>query len=244
MEAPALVGSLEDLSPPTPVVDGLLMRHVKHRDARFWVATIDLTKVQLDLVGQAGAPLPATFSSLQERLGAQGRRLLWGTNAGIFHKGYGPVGLFVQDHTLRHGLHTTGGSGNFGLLPNGVFYIDDGGAAVRTTEEVRERGTQGMRLATQSGPMLVRAGRIHHRLMPDSPNRLLRSGVGVSSGSVVHFAMSDGACRFHELATLFRDGLDAPDALYLDGVISQWVSPSMPPGETDGAYSGLFYVAR
>jgi uncharacterized protein YigE (DUF2233 family) len=34
------------------------------------------------------------------------------------------------------------------------------------------------------------------------------------------FVISEDPVSFHEFASLFRDTLDCPDALYLDGVIS------------------------
>jgi len=36
----------------------------------------------------------------------------------------------------------------------------------------------------------------------------------------VIFALSDGAVRFHDFATLFRDDLGCTNALFLDGSIS------------------------
>lgn len=234
---------LEDLEPATRPIDGLLLRRVRHRERVFRVATLDLRRVTAELAGQDGLPLPATFTALSQALAAKGERLVWGTNAGIFHAGGRPAGLFIADGTVHRGLETADGAGNFYLKPNGALLIDAHGARIRTTDELVGQPLDGVRLATQSGPMLARAGSLHPALRADSPNRLLRSGVGVADPHTLHFAISEGPVRFHELATLFRDGLHAPDALYLDGVISQWVDPDTPPGAADGGFSGLLFVA-
>jgi uncharacterized protein YigE (DUF2233 family) len=74
--------------------------------------------------------------------------------------------------------------------------------------------------ATQSGPMLVISGRLHPSFLADSPSLKTRNGVGVTSDGKVIFAISDGPVRFHDFATLFRDDLNCPNALFLDGSIS------------------------
>ena len=75
-------------------------------------------------------------------------------------------------------------------------------------------------LATQSGPLLVRGGQVHPAFDAGSKSRLLRNGVGVASPQTVVFVISEDPVNFYEFATLFRDRLHCPDALYLDGTIS------------------------
>ena len=60
--------------------------------------------------------------------------------------------------------------------------------------------------ATQSGPLLVQAGEIHPAFRMDSPNRLLRSGVGAAEPWMVYLVIVLEGVRFHDLATLFRRG--------------------------------------
>lgn len=234
--------AVTDLVPQSTPVPGLTLRRVRHRDVVFHVATLELRQVDLRLAGQGeGWSHPRTFSTLAERLAAADERLVWGTNAGIFRKGGRPSGLYVEGGVVHQPVTRGSGAGNFFLLPNGAFLVGEDGARVRGTSEITS--TDGVRMASQSGPLLVRDGRLHPELRPASTNRLRRSGVGVSDPHTVHFVMSEGSVRFHELATLFRDGLGAGDALYLDGVISQWVAPDRPPGPTDGGFSGMFFVA-
>jgi uncharacterized protein YigE (DUF2233 family) len=44
--------------------------------------------------------------------------------------------------------------------------------------------------------------------------------VGVPSQQIALFAISEEPVNLHEFATLFRDVLHCPNALYFDGVIS------------------------
>jgi len=82
------------------------------------------------------------------------------------------------------------------------------------------------RQATQSGPMLVIDGRIHPAFIPDSDSHKIRNGVGVSGdGRIIWFALSRRPVNFHTFARLFRDCLKTPNALFLDGTISQMWSP-------------------
>ena len=50
-------------------------------------------------------------------------------------------------------------------------------------------------------------------------------------GETVYFAISDGAVTFHEFASLFRDRLDAPNALFLDGQVSRLYAPMIGRNE-------------
>ena len=91
---------------------------------------------------------------------------------------------------------------------------------VTETLAYRADPPDGVAYATQSGPMLVIDGALHPRFLPGSDSLKVRNGVGVSADGRVHFAISEGRVRFHDFGTLFRDVLDAPDALFLDGTIS------------------------
>lgn len=82
-------------------------------------------------------------------------------------------------------------------------------------------------LATQSGPLLLRAGRMHPAFREGSSNRLFRNGVGVPSPEIAIFAISEAPVNFHEFATFFRDVLRCPDALFLDGTISSLYAPQL-----------------
>jgi uncharacterized protein YigE (DUF2233 family) len=138
------------------------------------------------------------------------------TNAGIFEPGYTPTGLLVSGGKELRPLEPGKGEGNFYLLPNGVFTLGESGAAI---VEASDYDARGVREATQSGPLLVRRGELHPSFKRFSDHKALRSGVGVRGRTVVLVITRDDV-NLWTLATIFRDELDCPNALYLDGVIS------------------------
>ena len=149
-------------------------------------------------------------------------------NAGMFEPGRLPVGLFVADGKTLFPLNTADGTGNFFLKPNGVFLVDDGKARVVESSGYPEVARSGhVTLATQSGPLLVRAGVIHPAFNPASTSRLIRNGVGVTAAGEAVFAISEEPVSLYEFAAFFRDVLRCPDALFLDGTVSSLYAPGL-----------------
>ncbi len=173
-----------------------------------------------------GAPI-GTFERLREGLAAEGRRLVFAMNAGMYHPDRRPVGLYRAEGREVSRLVTSAGPGNFGLVPNGVFCIGaDGFAVIETLEFQRE--APDCRFATQSGPMLVIGGELHPRFLKDSESRYVRNGVGVSAdGRRAYFVISGDSVNFHDFARVFRDALGLPNALYFDGNISRLFAPEI-----------------
>jgi uncharacterized protein YigE (DUF2233 family) len=123
---------------------------------------------------------------------------------------------------------TAGSAGNFGLRPNGVFCVAEGGDFRVVESRAFAADPPACRHATQSGPMLVIGGALQPRFLEGSDSTYVRNGVGVSpDGQRAWFAISDGAVNFHRFARFFRDGLGARDALYLDGSISRLYAPEL-----------------
>ena len=182
--------------------------------------------------------LYGSFRALDAALRAgEGRRLAFAMNGGMYHDDRRPVGHHVEAGVERAPLVTSDGPGNFGLLPNGVFCWDDARAAV-----IESRAFAAMqpdcRYATQSGPMLVIDGALHPRFLPASDSLHVRNGVGVAAdGVTVHFAISDERVNFHAFGRLFRDVLETPDALYLDGKVSRLYAPDI--GRADLGWTPL-----
>jgi uncharacterized protein YigE (DUF2233 family) len=188
---------------------------------RVTVCRVDITKerIQLFHLDETGQPFKR-FDRLSSWLQQRGQKLVFAMNGGMFRPDFSPVGLFVSDGHESVPLNSAPGDGNFFLKPNGVFAITTGSARVIETSEyprIRER----VIVATQSGPLLVRAGKIHPAFNAKSESRHIRNGVGVPSPDVVLFAISEVPVTFYEFATLFRDKLHCPDALFLDGAISK-----------------------
>jgi uncharacterized protein YigE (DUF2233 family) len=166
------------------------------------------------------------FSRLSSALAAHGRSLRFAMNAGMFENDLSPVGLYVEDGRQIHRADLREGSSNFHLRPNGVFYVGDGAAGVAETTRFLAQGPKA-RFATQSGPMMVIDGRIHPKIQPTGASEKIRNGVGVRDGALVYFALSEEPVTFHAFARLFRDGLNCPNALFLDGSVSSLYAPNM-----------------
>lgn len=177
---------------------------------------------------ESGAPFHR-LDRLAAWLKARNRELRFAMNAGMFHRDFSPVGLLVQDGRQVAPLNLAEGAGNFFLKPNGVFFIGAAGPRIVASEEYPALA-RGVRVATQSGPLLVRRGIIHPAFGVTSSSRLIRNGVGVSGSDAV-FVISERPVTFYELARYFRDELNCPDALYLDGVVSSLHSAEL--GRTD-----------
>ncbi|MGB8815029.1 MAG: phosphodiester glycosidase family protein [Paracoccaceae bacterium] len=171
-----------------------------------------------------GQPYTA-FQPIIDDLAGQGATLGFAMNAGMFHRDYAPVGLYI-DPSKRTDIITSDGPGNFGLLPNGVFCIADTFAVIESRNYQANPPT--CTYATQSGPMLVINGALHPKFLPNSDSVNIRNGVGVSAdGTTAIFAISNTPVNFHQFARLFRDVLKTPNALYLDGSISRLYAPDL-----------------
>jgi uncharacterized protein YigE (DUF2233 family) len=195
--------------------------------ADYRVVTLDLSHDALELHWlDADGHAYGSIDALKHSGEAAGRVLAFATNAGIYDRENRPLGLTIADGRTLRPLNTTRGrSGNFGIQPNGVFYVDrEGHAGVATTASWRERGIDA-RLATQSGPMLVVGGEVNASFVEESESRKWRSGVCVPEDGRVAFAVSETPVTFHAFASVFRDALGCRDALYLDGTLSRiWTS--------------------
>ncbi|KUJ78835.1 phosphodiester glycosidase family protein [Ruegeria profundi] len=195
---------------------------VTHEEKRYTVCEVDASEADLRLfLKDENGELLGHFSSVNEVLAADGKRLAFAMNAGMYHDDRSPVGHYVEDGQEQMRVIPNAGPGNFGLLPNGVFCIRDGRADVFETLDYVDRAPL-CRFATQSGPMLVIDGELHPRFLPDSTSLYVRNGVGTSAdGARAVFAISDDYVTFHEFGSLFRDVLKTPNALFLDGNISR-----------------------
>jgi uncharacterized protein YigE (DUF2233 family) len=175
--------------------------------------------------GADGRPYGA-FAPLAAALNAKGRTLRFAMNAGIFEENTAPVGLYVEAGKQLRKPNLRDGDSNFHLKPNGVFFVGDGSVGVMESQRFVAAAPSAS-YATQSGPMLVIDGAIHPRLLPTGTSAKTRNGVGVRDSNTVVFAISDEPVTFYAFARLFRDGLNCPNALYLDGSISSLYSADL-----------------
>ena len=182
--------------------------------------------LRLFLNDDSGA-LYGSFARIDAALGRRGQRLVFAMNAGMFHPDRRPVGLYIEEREQAARLVTRAGPGNFGMLPNGVFCIQD--EAFRILESVSYgEAPPDCRFATQSGPMLVIDGALHPRFLPESTSLNIRNGVGVSEdGQDAYLVISDSPVTFDRFARFFRDALGLKQALYLDGRVSRLYAPEL-----------------
>lgn len=171
------------------------------------------------------------FNAVAASLGSAS--LPFATNGGMYHSDRRPVGYYVENQMIYANLSDGGGYGNFGLLPNGIFCINDR-LQVWSSESFADASPV-CHFATQSGPMLVIDGALHPAFLADSSSRYIRNGVGTAGdGSRAVFAISNRPVTFHQFGRLFRDYLGLANALFLDGNVSRLHAPSL--GRSDGGW--------
>jgi uncharacterized protein YigE (DUF2233 family) len=192
----------------------------------FTICRFDASQQELRLVVDSPASPPLrSFAALETSLGPDADRVLFAMNAGMYDEVGRPIGLFIADGEERKPVNLRSGSGNFHLLPNGVFAVDAEGRVSVTAADKFKRRVPAPRLATQSGPMLVIDGKLHPKFDEDGESRLVRNGVGMRDGKTAYFAISEEGVSFGRFARLFRDALGCPNALYLDGTVSSLWDP-------------------
>jgi uncharacterized protein YigE (DUF2233 family) len=217
------------------------VRDVPYTVCRFDPKTDDIRLFHSD---EAGAPY-RHFGKLREALEEKGLVLLFAMNAGMYQEDRSPVGLYVENGVARRAVNNRNCEGNFCLKPNGVFWLSKKDGAVSahvapTADYVA--ASKDVRDATQSGPMLVIDGALHPKFNAASTSVYRRNGVGVTEAGEVVFAISEAPVNFHEFATLFRDDLDCPNALYLDGAISRLFSTELDRNEPGAAMGPMVGV--
>ena len=175
-----------------------------------------LNRFSIRLFWQRPDGAPYSYLSSLPKTDANGDRLAFALNGGMFHPDYKPVGLYIEDGRELVRANTRPGPGNFHLRPNGVFYASEGEAGVLETSAFLKKKPNAL-YATQSGPMLVVDGKLHPRIAKANVSAKARDGVCVRGAGLVLFAISEGEVPFDTFERLFRDGLKCRNALFLDG---------------------------
>ncbi len=227
-----------------PQSNGVLVRQLEFNGNKFTVVSADLRLVQIKMFWKdvSGKPF-SSLKNLEQHLTKNNIRLLAATNAGIFDTSQAPLGLHIERGKVLHPLKTRrSGYGNFYLQPNGVFYLAKSGARILETLEF-ERISPAALEATQSGPMLVRNGKIHAAFQKNSFNRLPRNTIGVENSQKVHLVISDDWVNFYDTALFMRDVLKCQNALYLDGSISAMRIPNSREDD-DGEFGGMIGIVQ
>jgi uncharacterized protein YigE (DUF2233 family) len=213
--------------------------------SRFTVCAYDAGRDTLRLAWRDEGKQPLrSLSALQAALGADAAQVRFAMNAGMYDKDGAPIGLFIQGGKTLKPLNLRPGPGNFHLLPNGVFAVDEEGHADVFTAEAFNNLTDRFAWATQSGPMLVIANKLHPKFDPDGQSRLIRNGVGVKDPRTAFFVISEDAVSFGRFARFFRDVLGCRDALYLDGTVSSLWDPAAERQDAYGGLGPMIFVLR
>ncbi len=207
-------------------------RTLSYDSADYVVCTYDTASADIRLFHSDATGQPyRQFDTLADDMQAQDKTLVFAMNGGMYHEDRRPVGFYRDQYGDRASVNTNDGPGNFHMRPNGVFWLAAGKAGVTESQAYLEQGIE-PDFASQSGPMLVIDGQIHPQFNPDGTSRKRRNGVGISAdGLRVHFVISDSAVSFHTFASLFRDRLGAPNALFLDGQVSRLYAPALTRNE-------------
>lgn len=178
------------------------------------------------VLGPDGKPY-RSLSELAVGLGDKAGRVAFAMNGGMYDEAGLPIGYYVEGGKRLHTLNRNEGWGNFHLQPNGVFFGTGTRWEVRATDDFAAKVSKRPQFGTQSGPMLVIAGKLHPRIDSDGPSQKLRNAVGVDRQGRAHFVISEAPISFGKLARYFRDELHTPNALFLDGSVSSLWDPTM-----------------
>jgi uncharacterized protein YigE (DUF2233 family) len=156
----------------------------------------------------------------------QTRNIAFAVNGGMFGEDGKPIGYYVEESNRLRALNRADGGGNFHLKPNGVFFGTGSKWQVLPSDTFFTEIADRPEFGTQSGPMLVIAGKLHPEFAEEGPSKLIRNGVGIDAKGRAHFVISEGPVSFGRFARYFRDELKTPNALYLDGSVSSLWDPA------------------
>ena len=193
-------------------------------DSRFTVCSAKAGKVEIRTSDRAGVPY-RSFAALEQALGNRSTTVAFAMNAGMFDEAGRAIGLLIEDSNELKAINRREGSGNFHLMPNGVFLVRTNGKA-EVLETSAFEPAKDIAFATQSGPMLVITGSLHPRFEPDGRSRNIRNGVGIAPDGTPLFVISVDPVSFGKMARFFRDELKTPNALYFDGSVSALWDPA------------------
>ncbi len=198
----------------------------QHRfeESRFTVC--DPGRGQIELVAASRREQPVRqLADLELHLGKRAANVAFAMNAGMYGEDGRPIGLAIVEGRQVRAINRRRGGGNFHLIPNGVFQVHrDGRAEVISSDRWRPSTT--IRIATQSGPMLVIDGKLHPAFSPDGSSRHIRNGVGIAPDGRPRFVISEDAVSLGKFARFFRDSLKCRNALFFDGAVSALWDPA------------------
>lgn len=166
-----------------------------------------------------------SFRTLDSSLKSTGKDVLMIMNAGIYSDNKTPAGLHIENGVELSSLNLSKGKGNFHLQPNGVFFVDKQNQAhIVSSQDFTKVTVSKVKLATQSGPMLIIDGKINPIFIKNIVSDYHRNGVCVTKSGQLFFWITDfsqgSRVNFYRFAKAGQQ-LGCYQALYLDGSISK-----------------------
>ncbi len=217
-------GDSDSQASSAPVQAGSACRVEQFEDDRFTVCDSAGGRIELVAAARDEAPV-RELADLESSLGQRAADVAFAMNAGMYGEDGRPIGLAIVEGRQVRSVNRRKGGGNFHLMPNGIFQVRrDGRAEVVTTADWKP--SPDIRIATQSGPMLVIGGKLHPAFDHDGSSRHIRNGVGIAPDGRPRFVISDDAVSLGKFARFFRDRLGCRDALFFDGAVSALWDPA------------------
>ena len=206
-----------------------------YKEEKFDIYNVPIAKNGLKLLCTDAQNVPfRDIKTLKSYLLNRQETLVFAMNAGMYTSDNLPKGLYIENKQTRVALDTAQtGYGNFYLMPNGVFAFDDTSAVVLDSKSFQKQLKQ-YNYATQSGPLLVVNNQINPVFTPESNSLFIRNGVGITQDGKIIFAISSQPVNFYVFAALFKEKLQCPNALFLDGAISKMYAPEANRFDEDG----------
>ena len=229
-------------------VDGNQAKKVVFNNKSFDTYLVNITTSDIRFYWQDDKILPIrSLNKLAEVIEKEGtKKLVFGTNAGMYTPSKAPQGLFIQDgEVLKKIDRRKNEFGNFYMQPNGVFLIDTHNIAqVMPTTKYQDELNASVKFATQSGPMVVIDGEVNEIFKKDSKHLNIRSGVGVIDSAHVVFVISNKRVSFYDFAHVFKENFNCSSALYLDGAISEMYLPELRRVQNGGNFGPMIGVTN
>ena len=219
-----ILAACEESAPAPAKSTSSACQEQNFEDDRFVVC--DAGRGRIELVAAARGESPVRrFSELEARFGGRAPEVAFAMNAGMFDEDGRPIGLAIVEGRQVRAINRRKGGGNFHLMPNGVFQVfRDGRAEVVATDKWAP--SPDIRLATQSGPLLVIDGKLHPAFDHDGSSRHVRNGVGIAPDGRPLFVISQDAVSLGKFARFFRGSLECRNALFFDGAVSALWDPA------------------
>jgi uncharacterized protein YigE (DUF2233 family) len=205
--------------------------------------TVDLKYQHLEMYWKNdNGEILRSIQQLKKHVEGKGEQLVFAMNGGIFMANWHPLGLFIQNGTVKKKLNTAKGAGNFYVMPNGVFYTTRNNIPFicKTSNFVWDKS---IAFATQSGPMLVIEGKINTEFAKGSTKINIRNGVGILPDNKIIFAISRTEVNMYDFADFFK-AKGCKNALYLDGYVSKMYLPEKNLSDTGGDFGVMIGLTK